>query len=220
MELRKCSLLDHPRNAKSWMCIGSSSWTCHGTSCSSQCKRPLLGSLTGQWSLTHYQPSHLWVFPTNLLFWDFPGGTVGRNPPANAGDSRLISDLGRSHMSRSNSAHKPHLQSPSTATTETCASRAYAPQQGKPTQWEAQAPWWTGALTHHNWREAAQGSKDPAQPKKRKKKNSPNFLPCHVTWVCVCPLSLCGHIQIINAYILLLSNFTIEISSADVFIHI
>ena len=37
--------------------------------------------------------------------------------------------------------------------------------------------------------------------------------------VCVCPLSLCGHIQIINAYILLLSHFAIEISSAGVFIH-
>ena len=30
--------------------------------------------------------------------WDFPGGTVDKSPPANAGDSGLIPDLGRFHM--------------------------------------------------------------------------------------------------------------------------
>ena len=33
---------------------------------------------------------------------DFPGGAVVKNPPANAGDTGLISGLGRSHMPRSN----------------------------------------------------------------------------------------------------------------------
>ena len=28
----------------------------------------------------------------------FPGGSVVKNPPANVGDTGLISDLGRSHM--------------------------------------------------------------------------------------------------------------------------
>ena len=33
---------------------------------------------------------------------DFPGGTVVKNPPANAGDTGSIPGLGRSHMLRSN----------------------------------------------------------------------------------------------------------------------
>ena len=33
---------------------------------------------------------------------DFPGGTVVKNPPANAGDTGLSPGLARSHMSRSN----------------------------------------------------------------------------------------------------------------------
>ena len=33
---------------------------------------------------------------------DFPGGSVVKNPPANAGDMGSILGLGRSHMPRSN----------------------------------------------------------------------------------------------------------------------
>ena len=33
---------------------------------------------------------------------DFPGGTVDKNPSANAGDTGLSPGLGRSHMLRSN----------------------------------------------------------------------------------------------------------------------
>ena len=33
---------------------------------------------------------------------DFPGGTVVKNPPANAGDTGSIPGPGRSHMLRSN----------------------------------------------------------------------------------------------------------------------
>ena len=35
-------------------------------------------------------------------FWDFPGGAVVKNLPANAGDTDLIPGLGRSHMPWSN----------------------------------------------------------------------------------------------------------------------
>ena len=35
-------------------------------------------------------------------FWDFPGGAVVKNPPANAKDTGSIPGLGRSHMLRSN----------------------------------------------------------------------------------------------------------------------
>ena len=34
--------------------------------------------------------------------WDYPGGAVVKNPPANARDTGLIPGLGRSHMPRSN----------------------------------------------------------------------------------------------------------------------
>ena len=35
-------------------------------------------------------------------FWDFPGGTVVKNPPANAGDTGSIPGLGRFHVPQSN----------------------------------------------------------------------------------------------------------------------
>ena len=41
----------------------------------------------------------------------FPGGSVVKNLPANAADVGLILDLGRSHMSGSDTAHEPQLQS-------------------------------------------------------------------------------------------------------------
>ena len=37
-----------------------------------------------------------------FIIWDFPGGTVAKNPPANAGDTGLIPGWGRSHMLQSN----------------------------------------------------------------------------------------------------------------------
>ena len=39
---------------------------------------------------------------TSVLIWDFPGGTVVKNPPANAGDTGSSPGLGRSHMPQSN----------------------------------------------------------------------------------------------------------------------
>ena len=45
---------------------------------------------------------HIKVSPLkNLLSGDFPGGTVVKNPPANAGDNGLSPGPGRSHMPRS-----------------------------------------------------------------------------------------------------------------------
>ena len=37
-----------------------------------------------------------------MTLWDFPGGAVVRNQPANAGDTDLIPGLGKSHMAWSN----------------------------------------------------------------------------------------------------------------------
>ena len=46
-----------------------------------------------------------------LPSWDFPGGAVVKNPPANAGDTGSIPGPGRSHMPWSNWAHVPQLLS-------------------------------------------------------------------------------------------------------------
>ena len=61
----------------------------------------------------------------NKKKWGFPGGSVVKNPPANAGDTSSISDLRRSHMPQGNqatsnwgtTATEPVLQSLGTITT-------------------------------------------------------------------------------------------------------
>ena len=42
------------------------------------------------------------TYTTEIKRWDFPGGAVVKNPPANAGDTGLIPGPGRSHMPWSN----------------------------------------------------------------------------------------------------------------------
>ena len=45
----------------------------------------------------------VWQFLKKLnILWDFPGGAVVENLPANAGDTGSSPGLGRSHMPRSN----------------------------------------------------------------------------------------------------------------------
>ena len=82
----------------------------------------------------------------NSKCWDFPGGAVVKNPPANAGDTGLIPGPGRSHMPQSNEARapqllslcsrgdEPQLLSPCATTTEARAPRDHAPQQEKQPQ--------------------------------------------------------------------------------------
>ena len=41
-------------------------------------------------------------YQSNFDNWDFPGGPVVKNLPANGGDMDLIPDLGRYHMLQSN----------------------------------------------------------------------------------------------------------------------
>ena len=43
---------------------------------------------------------------------DFPGGTVDKNPPDNAGDLGLVPGARRSHLLWNNLAHVPQLLSP------------------------------------------------------------------------------------------------------------
>ena len=93
---------------------------------------------------------------------DFPGGTVVKNPPANAGDTGSIPGPRRSHMLWSNKARvpqllslcsracEPQLLSLHATSAEACAHRAHALQQEKPLQWEASALQQRVALTRHN----------------------------------------------------------------------
>ena len=62
----------------------------------------------------------------------FPGGSVLKNPPADAGDTDLIPGLGRSHGPWSNKAHAPQLPS--------LCSRARDPQ--------LPSPWATAPAAH------------------------------------------------------------------------
>ena len=55
--------------------------------------------------------STAFYFLKNKNFWGFPGGTMVKNPPANAGDMGLSPGPGRSHMLQSNSARAPQLLS-------------------------------------------------------------------------------------------------------------
>ena len=60
-----------------------------------------------------------------------------------------------------------------------CASGACAPQQERPWQWEARAPWWRVAPARRNWRKPSHRNKNPTQPKnKLKKKKKVNALGC------------------------------------------
>ena len=84
------------------------------------------GTMQICFSKLHFQSSRF----IRTHSWDFPGGTVVKNPPANAGDMGLIPGPGRSHMpwsikarapqllSLHSRAHKPQLLSPRATTTE------------------------------------------------------------------------------------------------------
>ena len=50
----------------------------------------------------HFTPVRLAIIKKATNNWDFPGGAVVKNPPANAGDTGSIPGPGRSHMPRSN----------------------------------------------------------------------------------------------------------------------
>ena len=58
------------------------------------------------------------IFSSKTFIWDFLGGIVVKNLPANTGDTGSIPGPGRSHMLRSNQARAPQLLSLHTTTTE------------------------------------------------------------------------------------------------------
>ena len=97
---------------------------------------------------------------------DFPGGTMGKNLPAKAGDMGSIPGLEDSTS---------QLLNLSATTTEAHVPRAHAPQQEKPQQWEALQQ--RAAPAHHDCREPGRSNEDPAQPKLKKEKWK-DGLPC------------------------------------------
>ena len=85
-----------------------------------------------------HEPHHLELNSKTILHWDFPGGAVVKNPPANAGDTGSSPGPWRSHMPWSNEARAPQLLSPRTTTTEAGMPRApVLLNKEKPPQWEA-----------------------------------------------------------------------------------
>ena len=79
----------------------------------------------------------LWTLPLDsnrFVMRGFPGGSAVKNSAAEAGDTSLISDAGRSHMPRSSWAHVPPLLRPRAATAEARGPGTGAPQQEKPPQ--------------------------------------------------------------------------------------
>ena len=90
----------------------------------------------------------------------FPGGSVIRSPPANAEDSGSIPGPGRHHVLWSSQAHAPQPRSQQ--------SRAYARQQQKPPQGEAQAAWLESSPCSLQLEKSSHSNEDPAQPAKNK----------------------------------------------------
>ena len=114
---------------------------------------------------------------TKCPFQGFPGGSVVRGLPTNAGDMGSISGPGGSHMPQSgwlvchnylslwSRACVPQLLSSCTTTTEACTPKAHAPQQEKPPQWEACAPWLESGPHSPQLEKSPHSNEDPAQPK-------------------------------------------------------
>ena len=62
----------------------------------------LVGTQSGMIFLEGKLAINISVLEVHASPWDFPGGTVVKNPPANAGHTGSSSGLGGSHMWRSN----------------------------------------------------------------------------------------------------------------------
>ena len=61
-----------------------------------------LADIVKIFSITHKNTTYYLLSPHKNDLEDFPGGTVVKNPPANAGDTGSRPGQGRSHMPRSN----------------------------------------------------------------------------------------------------------------------
>ena len=112
---------------------------------------------------------------------DFPGGSVVKNPPANAGVMGSIPDPGRSHVPRSMQARAPQLLSLRSRAQalqllshvpqmpKPASPRGRALQREKPPQ-RALAPQLESSLHSPQLEESPHGTEDPAQPKLKSNK--------------------------------------------------
>ena len=105
------------------------------------------------------------------LSMDFPGGTVNKNPPANAGDMGSILSLGRFHMPRDNQARVPH------------SSWACAPGPALCNQWSCAVRSLRTAVraapAHHDQRKP-RSNESPAQPPVTLKYGAQNMETCDI----------------------------------------
>ena len=89
---------------------------------------------------------------------DFSGGLQVKSPPANAGDTVSVPGPG------TKITHTAEQLNPSTTTSEARTHKAFAPQQEKPLQWEAQALQQSVDPACCNLRKPVCSNKDPLQP--------------------------------------------------------
>ena len=131
--------------------------------CTSSCRKRIRGKLCVCNILSFADKYSVFIIFSNIckdlkyfvlknVFWGFPGGAVVGSPPASAGDVGSSPGPGGSHvpwskwvrvpqlLSLRSRAREPRLLSPHATSIEAHASRARAPQQEKPWQWEAPAP--------------------------------------------------------------------------------
>ena len=64
-----------------------------------------------------------------MYTWDFPGGKVLKNPAANAGDTGLISGLGRSHRPQSSLTCELQLLKPMLLVPVLCSKRSHCNEE-------------------------------------------------------------------------------------------
>ena len=101
--------------------------------------------------------------------WGFPGGSVVKYPPANAGDKSLMPGLGGSHMQRTNKACMPQLLSCSRAWEPQLLSPRATTEARVPVLCNKRGPHSENPAPHH-WsslqlEKSPCSNADPAQPK-------------------------------------------------------
>ena len=133
----------------------------------------LVNCIWGKWACEKFLQLHLLNNAIKKKKKDqgFPGGSVVKNPPANAGDTGSVPNLGRSHMPRQLNPcftiAEPVLLSPGTTTSEAghlepllCSKRSHRDEKQSPSTREQ--PLFSAT------RGSPYSNEDPAQPKVRK----------------------------------------------------
>ena len=92
------------------------------------------------------------------ISWDFPGGTVDKNPPASAGDKGSVPGPRRSHMPRSN--WSPHAATTQPVCLEPMLHNKRNHRSEKPVHRT-----WRVALLAPQLGQSPHSNEDPAQPK-------------------------------------------------------